>query len=305
MNKIEEVSMRDTFGESLVELGQEFPEIVVLDADVSSSTQTIRFGKVFPDRFFNVGVAEANMADIASGLALCGYRPVASTFAIFLSLKATEQIANVICYNKLPVILVGSYAGLSDSFDGASHQSINDIAIMRSMPGMNVIVPADAFELTQVLREVIKQDNPSYIRICRNPTPILFGNGYQFRMNKINRIKTGRDITLAALEAADELNRKGISADVLNITTIKPFDTETLISSVKKTGRIITIEEHSIIGGLGSAVAEALTKYYPVKADFIGINDTFAETGPYIELLKKYNISTEYIIRKSIAMLGK
>ncbi len=253
------------------------------------------------------------MVDIACGLALSGLRPIASSFAIFLTLKATEQIANVICYNRLPVILIGSYAGLSDSFDGASHQSINDIAIMRAMPGMNVIVPADAYELTQVMNEVMKNDNPAYIRICRNPTPLLFGKGYQFNISKINRIREGNDVTLAAcgvplamaIEAADELERIGISAEVLNISTIKPLDIESLISSVRKTGRILTIEEHSIIGGLGSAVSETLLKYYPVKADFVGINDTFTETGAYNDLLDKYNISTKSILEKAIALTAK
>jgi transketolase len=312
MNNPEQVSMRTAFGESLLELAKEYPEIVVLDADVSSSTQTIRFGKEYPYRFFNVGVAEANMVDIASGLALSGLRPIASAFAIFLTLKATEQIANVICYNKLPVILVGSYAGLSDSFDGASHQSITDIAIMRAMPNMNVIVPADSYELVQVMSQAMKLETPLYIRICRNPTPVVLKNGYQFKFGKINRIREGSDVTLAAcgiplymaLEAADELNKMGISSDVLNISTIKPLDTESLITSVRKTGRILTIEEHSIIGGLGSAVAEALIKDYPVRTDFIGVNDTFTETGPYIDLLNKYQISTEAIVEKAVTLLG-
>lgn len=313
MNNLKQHSMREAFGDTLLELAKEYPEMVVLDADVSSSTQTIKFGKEYPDRFFNVGVAEANMVDMASGMALSGLRPVASSFAIFISLKATEQIANVICYNKLPVILVGGYAGLSDSFDGVSHQSITDIAIMRSMPNLNVIVPADSIEFGKALRYSMKFKNPTYLRICRNPTPVLFEDGDQFIFGKIKRIQEGKDITIAAcgitlamaIEAANELNRKGISADVLNVSTIKPLDIETLVMSVRKTGRILTVEEHSIIGGMGSAVAEALMKVYPVLIDYIGINDTFAETGPYIELLKKYGISAESIIEKTITLLAK
>lgn len=313
MNYLKQNSMREAFGESLLELAKDYPEMVVLDADVSSSTQTIKFGIEYPDRFFNVGVAEANMVDMASGMALCGLRPIASSFAVFLTLKATEQIANVICYNKLPVILVGGYAGLSDSFDGASHQSITDIAIMRSMPNLNVIVPADSIELVQALRQVIKLETPTYLRICRNPTPVLFEDGDQFIFGKIKRIQEGKDITIAAcgitlsiaIEAANELNKIGISADVLNISTIKPLDIDSLVMSVRKTGRILTVEEHSIYGGMGSAVAEALMKEYPVKIDYIGINDTFAETGPYMELLKKYHISKESIIEKTIKLLAK
>lgn len=313
MNYPKQIAMRTAFGESLLELAKDYPEIVVLDADVSSSTQTIKFGIEYPDRFFNVGVAEANMVDIASGLALCGLRPIASSFAIFLTLKATEQIANVICYNKLPVILVGGYAGLSDSFDGASHQSITDIAIMRSMPNLNVIVPADAIELVQAMRQIIKLENPTYLRICRNPTPVLFEDGDPFIFGKIKRIREGKDITIAAcgitlsiaIEAANELNKKGITVDILNISTIKPLDIDALVESVHKTGRILTVEEHSIYGGMSSAVAEALMKEYPVWIDYIGINDTFAETGPYMELLKKYHISKESIIEKTIKLLSK
>lgn len=313
MKYLKEIAMRTTFGESLLALAEEYPEIVVLDADVSSSTQTIKFGIKYPDRFFNVGVAEANMVDIAGGLALCGLRPIVSAFAGFLTLKATEQIANVICYNKLPVILVGGYAGLSDSFDGASHQSISDIAVMRSMPNLNVIVPADSIELASAIRQAMILKTPTYIRICRNPSPVLFENGDQFIFGKIKRIQEGKDITIAAcgitlsiaIEAAFELNKKGISVEVLNISTIKPLDIDSLVMSVRKTGRILTVEEHSIIGGMGSAVSEALMKSYPVLMGFIGVTDTFTETGPYLELLRKYGISIESIIEKSLILLAK
>jgi transketolase len=305
--------MRSSFGESLLELGKDYQEIVVLDADVSSSTQTIKFGKEYPDRFFNVGVAEANMVDIAGGLAICGLHPVVSSFAGFLTLKATEQIANVICYNNLPVVLVGGYAGLSDSFDGASHQSFSDIAVMRSMPNLNVFVPADSIELKQIMRQVIKLKSPSYIRICRNPSPVIFEIEDQFIFGKIKRVKEGKDITIAAcgitlsmaIEAANELEKSNISAEVLNISTIKPLDIESLVMSVQKTGKILTVEEHSIIGGLGSAISEVLMKYNPVLMNFIGINDTFTETGPYNELLRKYNISKESIIEETLKLLAK
>jgi transketolase len=304
--KSNNIAMRDVYGQELLRLGEENLRLTVLDADVSSSTRTSYFGEKYPERFFNVGVSEANMVDVAGGLALGGLIPIVNTFAVFLTLKAAEQIRNVICYNNLPVILVGSYAGLSDSYDGASHQSIEDIAIMRAMPNLNVIVPADAIEMKQALKQAISMNGPTYIRTCRNPTPILFEDSEPFRFGKIRLVREGCDITIAscgitvsmAIEAAAELETAGISAEILNISTIKPIDEKTLIKSVKKTNRIITIEEHTIIGGLGGAVAETLMKHFPVPMDFIGIDDRFTETGSYAELLEKYNISKESIIEK-------
>ena len=311
--KTYEISMRDAYGEVLTELGDEYPELMVLDADVSSSTRTVVFAEKYPERFFNVGVAEANMVDIAAGLALCGLKAIANTFAVFLSLKTAEQIRNVICYNNLPVILVGSYAGLSDSYDGASHQSVEDIAIMRAIPNLNVIVPADAIELKQALRAAVQLNAPTYIRICRNPTPVLFGESEPFEFGKIRVVKEGHDITIAAcgivlstaIEAIEVLEERGISVELLNISTIKPLDKETLVRSVKKTKRVLTIEEHSVIGGLGGAVAEALGKECPTIIDYIGINDTFTDTGGYNELLEKHNISAEFIIEKVTNLLTK
>ena len=301
-----ELAMRDEYGQELLRLGEEFKNLAVLDADVSSSTRTKSFGEKYPDRFFNVGVCEASMVDVAGGLAMCGIKPIVNTFAIFLTLKGAEQIRNVVCYNCLPVVLVGSYAGLSDSYDGASHQSIEDIAVMRAMPNMNVIVPADVVELKQALRHAIKMDKPVYLRSCRNPTPVIFEDAEPFEFGKIRKVKDGKDITIAAcgitvsmaIEAAEELETAGIAAEVLNVSTIKPLDEETLIESVRKTKKIITVEEHSVIGGLGSAVAEVLIKKYPVKMDVIGIQDIFTETGGYDELLDKYGISKDAIVEK-------
>lgn len=301
-----DISMRDTYGGELVALGKEYPELVVLDADVSSSTRSILFGEKYPERFFNVGVAETNMVDLAGGLALCGLKPVVNAFAVFLSLKTTEQIRNVICYNKLPVILTGSYAGLSDSYDGASHQSIEDIAIMRSIPNLNVIVPADAVELKQALRQAIDLQEPVYLRICRNPTPVLFEHAAPFSFGKISIVEEGEDITIAAcgitvsmaVQAVMQLKSAGISAELLNVSTIKPLDEETLIHSVKKTQCVLTVEEHSVLGGLYGAVSEVLIKRFPVSGDAIGVNDTFTETGGYDELLEKYQISAGAIVEK-------
>jgi transketolase len=306
MTTTNKIAMRAAFGEALLEHAEKYSDMVVLDADVSSSTQTVHFGKKYPDRFFNVGVAEANMVDIAGGMATCGLKPIASTFAIFMALKCTDQIRNNICYNNLPVILVGGYAGLSDSFDGASHQSITDIAIMRAMPNLKVIVPGDAVEMKQAIGIALKEKGPVYIRSSRNPSPVLFDGQPEMEMGKIRKIREGKDITIAvcgiptymAMEAAEKLEKEGIGVDLLNVSTIKPLDEETLIRSAKKTGKVLTIEEHTIKGGLGGAVAEVLSKKCPVTIDNIGINDTFTGTGPYPELLEKYGISTQKIIEK-------
>ena len=304
--------MREAFGKALLDLASDFPQMVVLDADVSSSTQTIHFGKKYPDRFFNVGVAEANMVDIAGGMATCGLHPVVSTFAIFLTLKTTDQIRNVLCYNKLPVVLVGGYAGLSDSFDGASHQSLTDLAVMRAMPNMKVLVPADAVEMKQALRIAMEEEGPVYIRSSRNPTPVLFENQAAMEIRKVRKIREGNDLTIAvcgvpvfmAVEAAERLESRGVTTDLLNVSSIKPFDEKAIIESVSKTGKILTIEEHSVIGGLGSAVAEVLAKSAGGKMDSIGIRDEFTETGPYLDLLDKYGISTEHIFNKAVKMLN-
>ena len=298
------VAMRDAFGDALVALGKTHPELVVLDADVSSSTKTGLFGAAYPERFFNVGVAEANMADIASGLATCGYRPVISTFALFLALKCTDQIRNVMCYNELPVIIVGGYAGLSDSFDGASHQAITDIAIMRALPNMKVIVPADSTEMKAALEEALTAKGPTYIRACRNPTPLLEVSGAAFKTGKGRVLIEGTDCTIAAagipvvmaIEAAEKLKAEGISAEVLDIHTVKPIDDELLAASANKTGAVVTAEEHTVQGGFGSAVAESLSKSCPVPVEYIGIQDTFTESGPYDTLIAKYGLTTEAIV---------
>lgn len=308
----QEIAMREAFGRSLLDLADKFPEMVVLDADVSSSTKTLEFGKNHPQRSFNVGVAEANMVDIAGGMATCGLKPVISTFSIFVALKCTDQIRNVVCYNNLPVILVGGYAGLSDSFDGTSHQSVADLAILRSMPNMVVVVPGDATEVHHALEQSLDRDGPTFIRLSRNPTPVLFENQPPLEIGKIRRLRDGSDITIGvcgvptfmAVDAAEQLASEGISVDLLEISTLKPLDTETLVESVSKTGKILTVEEHSVYGGLGSAVAEVLARKCPAKMDYIGLEDTFAESGPYTELLAKYGISQRSIEQKAKALLA-
>jgi transketolase len=316
------VAMRDVFGEALLALAPEIPELVVLDADVSTSTRTLAFGKRYPDRFFNVGVAEANMADIAAGMATCGLRPVASTFALFLTLKAADQIRNIICYNKLPVVLAGNYAGLSDSYDGASHQSLTDIAVMRAKPNMTVVVPADGVELRQALTAALRREGPTYIRICRNPTPVLFADAPPLEIGKIRKLRDGKDLTIAAcgvptsmaIEAVDRLcqsnapvgrdrRARRISVDLLEVSTIKPIDAEALVDSARKTGKVLTIEEHTIHGGLGSAVAEVLSQHSPARMSMIGIEDKFTESGDYSALLRKYGISVDHIESEALRLL--
>lgn len=301
------IAMRDAFGKKLAELGATHPELVVLDADVSSSTKSALFGKAYPDRFFNVGVAEANMVDIAAGMATAGYHPVVNAFAIFLALKATDQIRNTICYNNLPVIIAGAYGGLSDSFDGASHQSITDIAIMRALPNMQVIVPSDSAQAEKALEYALTQKGPVYIRLNRNAMPDLPPS---------ETIETvcaaeGSDVTIAAngitasfaVEAVTLLAQQGIKAEVLSVPVVKPLDLAPLAKSVAKTGRLLCVEEHVLAGGFASAVSEAFMKQgISCKFDAIGIEDTFTESGPYEPLLAKYGISAENIADRAKAL---
>ncbi len=306
------LSMRDALGQALVELAPEIPELVVLDADVSASTKTAGFAKAYPERFFNVGVAEANMADIAAGMATTGLRPVINTFSLFLALKCADQIRNTICYNSLPVVLVGAYGGLSDSFDGASHQAILDIAMLRTLPNMVVIVPADAVETKQALKLALRRNGPTFIRGCRNETPILFEGAEPLEIGKARKLRDGNDLTIAAcgvpvlmaMEAADQLDRQGISVDLLAVATVKPIDVKALAASASKTRAVLAIEEHNIYGGFGGAVAEALAKHAPAQMDFIGVQDRFTESGPYDALMKKYGISVEAIVAKAEALVA-
>jgi transketolase len=305
------LSMRDALGQALVELAPEIPELVVLDADVSASTKTAGFAKAYPDRFFNVGVAEANMADIAAGMATAGLRPVINTFSLFLALKCADQIRNTICYNNLPVVLAGAYGGLSDSFDGASHQAILDIAMLRTLPNMVVIVPADAEETKQALKLALRRNGPTFIRGCRNETPVLFEGAEPFQIGKARKLRDGKDLTIAAcgipvlmaMEAAERLAKDGIGVDLLAIATVKPIDEKALAASASKTGAVLAVEEHNIYGGFGGAVAEALAKHAPAKMDFIGVQDRFTESGPYDALMKKYGISVDAIVAKAKALV--
>jgi len=306
------ISGRDAFGQALLDLASIVPEMVVLDADVSSSTKTLAFGQKYPARFFNVGVAEANMADIAGGLATCGLRPVVSTFALFLVGKAMDQIRNVTCYNNLPVVFAGGYSGLSDSYDGASHQSLADVAMMRALPNMTVVVPGDASQVRPALEQALRRDGPTYLRLGRNPGPVLFADTPPVAEGKIRKLRDGKDVTIAvcgfptymALAAAESLARQGVEVDLLEIATLKPLDHEALAASARKTGYVLTVEEHSVIGGLGGAVAESLGRRAPVRMDFVGVQDRFTESGDYLPLLAKYGISAEHIAERALGLIA-
>ena len=306
------LTMRDAFGLKCAELGKTNKDLVVLDADVSGSSKSGYFAKEFPDRFFNCGVSEANMAGVAAGLAASGLHPVINAFAIFLALKSTDQIRNDFCYNKLPVVLAGAYAGLSDSFDGASHQSITDIAIMRAMPNMEVIVPADNRQAGQALEYALSRQNPVYIRLNRNETPDL-PEAQNFTRGEPVKLRNGYGVTIAAngitaamcLEAAARLAKDGIDAEVLSMPFVKPCGGKGLAASVKKTGILVTVEEHNVSGGFGSACLETLVREgIPFVWDAIGIEDTFTETGPYPELLAAYGLSPAAIAKRVKKLLS-
>lgn len=308
------LAMRDAFGKHLVEMGKKHPELVVLDADVSSSTKSALFGKEFPERFYNVGVAEGNLAGMAAGLATCGYHPVINAFAIFLSLKSLDQIRNDMCYNKLPVIIAGAYGGLSDSFDGASHQAIEDIAIFRALPNMEVIVPSDSHQAELALEYALSVKKPVYIRLNRNAMPDIETKEEDFKACKAIKITEGTDVTIAAngitasmaVEAEALLKKEGINAEVFSVPFVKPLDTDSLFASVKKTGALVTVEEHLLAGGFASAIAEkAFPEQIKCKVSNIAINDKFGETGPYTDLLAKYGLSADNIVKTVKELLAK
>jgi transketolase len=243
------------------------------------------------------------MADIAGGMATCGLRPVVSTFALFLALKAADQIRNVTCYNNLPVVFAGGYAGLSDSFDGASHQSIADLAIMRALPNMTVVVPCDPSEVQPALAQALRRNGPTYLRLGRNPSPVLFAQAPVAEAGAIRHLRAGNALTMVvcgiptylAVAAAERLAAESIDVDLFAVSTLKPLDGETLAASARRTGHVLTIEEHSVIGGLGGAVAEALARLAPVPMEFIGVQDCFTESGDYLALLEKHGLSVEKI----------
>ena len=296
---------RQAYGEALVELGKINKDIVVLDADLTKSTKTSMFQKEFPERHFNVGIAEADLMGTAAGFATCGKIPFASTFAMFAAGRAFEQIRNTIAYPKLNVKVAPTHAGISVGEDGGSHESIEDIALMRSIPGMIVLSPADAVETKKMVFAAAEYEGPVYIRMGRLDVETIFDEEtYDFQIGIANTVKEGTDVTIAAtglmtyeaMKAADILAQEGISVRVINVGTIKPLDGETILKAAQETKFIITAEEHSVIGGLGSAVSEFLSEVYPTKVKKLGIYDKFGQSGKATELLEKYELTAAKLV---------
>lgn len=294
---------RQSYGEALVELGKKYDDFVVMDADLTAATKTGIFKAAFPDRFLDVGIAEQNLMGVAAGIASTGHKVFASSFAMFAAGRAFEQVRNAIGYPHLHVVIGATHAGISVGEDGATHQCNEDIALMRTIPGMTVIVPSDDRETRQAVEAAYNAEGPVYLRLGRLAIPAFHTDDYQFEIGKAYVEHPGTDVTIVAcglmvnatLEADQALEQEGISCEVINMATIKPFDTDTLLASAQKTGKVVTVEEHSVIGGLGSAVCDALSKNLPTPVKKIGIQDVYGESGPAVELLHKYGLDAEGI----------
>ncbi len=307
------IATRDAYGQALAELGAINDKVVVLDADLSKSTKTNDFKKVYPERFFNLGIAEQNLLGTAAGFAAAGKIPFASSFAVFAVGRAYDQIRNSIAYPNLNVKIAATHAGLTVGEDGGSHQMLEDIALMRAVPNMTVIVPADGVETKQVVMAAAEHQGPVYIRLGRPKVPVLLGDDYKFEIGKGVVLKEGTDVTLIgtgimvskAMEAAELLAADGISAAVVNISTIKPLDNTLITEMAQKTGAVVTAEEHNIYGGLGSAVAEVLVENCPVPMARVGVEDKFGESGLPDELLEKYGLTAANIAAKAKAVIAK
>lgn len=305
---------RESFGEAVTELAAEYPDVVVLDADLAAATKTGIFKKKYPERFFDCGIAECNMIGVAAGLAACGKIPFAASFAMFSAGRAFEQVRNSVGYPKLNVKVVGSHAGISVGEDGATHQCCEDIALMRTIPGMVILNPSDHYEMKAAVRAAIEHKGPCYIRLGRLAVEsINNGDDYRFELGKGITLCEGTDITIVAtglmvaeaVKAAKALEAEGIHAEVINIHTIKPLDEELILASAKKTGRVVTVEEHNIIGGLGEAVSAVLSEKCPTPVTRIGVNDVFGHSGPAVDLLKEFGLSAEHIAAVVREKLGK
>ena len=307
MSEVKKIATRDSYGNALAELGATCPDLVVLDADLSGATKTGTFKKVFPERHINCGIAEGNMMAVAAGIATTGKVPFASSFAMFAAGRAFEQVRNSIGYPHLNVKIGATHAGISVGEDGATHQCNEDIALMRTIPGMVVINPADDIEAKAAVKAAYEHEGPVYMRFGRLAVPVINDNeDYKFEIGKGIVLREGKDVAIIAtglevgesLAAAEMLAADGIDAKVINIHTIKPLDEELVIAAAKETGKVVTVEEHSVIGGLGSAVAEVLSEKAPTKMLKIGVNDTFGESGPAVALIKKYGLDAESIYNK-------
>ena len=306
MAEVKNIATRDSYGNALKELAKEGADkLVVLDADLSAATKTGIFKKEFPERHINCGIAEANMVCVAAGFATMGLVPFASSFAMFAAGRAFEQVRNSIGYPHLNVKIGATHAGISVGEDGASHQCCEDFALMRSIPGMVVICPADDVEAKQAVKAAYHYDGPVYLRFGRLAVPVFHNDDYKFEIGKGEIVQEGTDVTIIAnglmvaeaIEAGKELEAKGISAEIINIATIKPLDEELVVASAKKTGKVITVEEHNVIGGLGEAVCSCLSEKCPTPVKRIGVNDEFGHSGPAKDLLKQFGLSAENIVK--------
>ena len=307
MSDVKKIATRESYGKALAELGTEHKDVVVLDADLAEATKTGIFKKAHPERFIDCGIAESNMMGVAAGLAAAGMVPFASSFAMFAAGRAFEQVRNSIGYPHLNVKIGATHAGISVGEDGASHQCNEDIALMRTIPGMTVVCPSDDVEAKAAVKAAYEHDGPVYLRFGRLAVPVINDRpDYTFELGKGVVLREGKDLTIIAtglpvyncLEAAEKLAEDGIDAKVINIHTIKPLDEELVVAAAKETGKVVTVEEHSVIGGLGSAVCDVLSEQAPAKVLKIGINDVFGESGPAAELLVKYGLDTESIYKK-------
>ena len=306
-------AMRDAYGDALLELGAENKDVVVVGADTTSSLKSGVFATKFPGRFFNVGIAEQNLVSIAAGMALAGKVAYAGTYAIFVPGKSVDQIRNNIAYPNLNVKLVCSHGGISVGPDGASHQQVEDIAIMRAVPKMKVIVPADAVSTKASIKAIAAIPGPFYVRLTRSSTPVVYDGGFQYEFGKANVLREGGDVAIVAcgimvpeaLKAAESLKAKGVAASVVDLHTIKPIDAETLVKFARSCGRVVTAEEHNIMGGMGSAVAEVLGEQCPVPMRRVGVMDTFGESGEAGDLLRKYGLTAANIEQAAVGLRGQ
>ncbi len=313
MADVKKMATREGYGKALVDLGREHEDIVVLDADLAGSTKTGMFGKAYPDRFFNCGIAEGNMMSVAAGLASTGLTPFASSFAMFASGRAYEQIRNSIGYPMLNVKIGASHGGMSVGEDGASHQCCEDFALMRSIPGMVVICPADGVEAEAATKAAYEYKGPVYLRMGRLAVPLFHEEGFKFTIGKGEVMRDGNDIAIIAnglmvyeaIQAGEKLAEMGINARIINMSTIKPLDEELVLKAAKECGKIITCEEHSVIGGLGEAVCSFLSENYPTPVKRIGVNDQFGFSGPAAEVLKAFGLCADNIVNVTREFLGK
>jgi transketolase len=311
MAEVIKKATRDGYGAGLLKLGEKYDDFVVLDADLAEATKTVVFKKKFPERFYDCGIAEQNMVSIAAGIAATGKKVFCSSFAMFAAGRAFEQVRNAVGYPHLNVVVAATHAGISVGEDGATHQCCEDIAIMRAIPGMTIINPADAVEAEKALEAAYKHDGPVYMRFGRLAVPVVFDDDYKFEIGKGVELKEGNDVTIIAtglmvaeaMIAYDILKEQGINARIINMATIKPLDTEIVLKAAKETGAIVTAEEHSVIGGLGSAVAEYLTETYPVPVVKLGVYDRFGQSGPANDLLDLYGLRAKDIAEKAKAAI--